>query len=38
MTKMHFPKRKPRIIKYRKHKHFCNETFLTSLQHEVDKQ
>ena len=35
---MHSPKRKPRIITYRKYKNFWNETFLTSLQHEVYKQ
>ena len=35
---MHSPKRKPRIITYRKYKNFCNETFMTTLQHEVDKQ
>ena len=33
-----FPKRKPRIITYRKYKNFCNEKFLTSLQYEVDQQ
>ena len=37
VMKMHYPKRKPRIITYRKYKNFCNEIFLTSLQHEVDK-
>ena len=38
LMKMYFPKRKPRIITYQKYKNFCNETFLTSLQYEVDEQ
>ena len=38
VMKMHFPKMNPRIITYQKHKNFRNETFLTSLQHKVDKQ
>ena len=36
--KMHFPKKNSRIITYRNDKKFRNETFLTSLQHKVDKQ
>ena len=38
MMKMHLHKRKPGIITYRKYKNLRNEIFLTSLQHEVDKQ
>ena len=34
---MYFPKRKPRIITYRKYKNVCSEILLTSLQCELDK-
>ena len=36
--KIHFPRRKLPIITFRKYKHFANETLLTSLKYEVDKQ
>ena len=36
--KIHFPKRKPEIVSYRKYKDFHNETFLDSLKHELNVQ
>ena len=38
VMKMHSCKRKPRTITYQKYKNFHNETFLTFLMPEVDKQ
>ena len=38
VMKMHFPKMKPQVISYRKHKNFHNETFLGSLKHELNVQ
>ena len=36
--KMHFPKIKPRVIKYRKYKTFNNDAFVNNLRKELTKQ
>ena len=38
VMKMHFPKIKPHVVRYRKYKDFHNETFLDSLRHEFNVQ
>ena len=38
VMKIHFPKRKPRIITCPKYKKIRKETFLIYLQHDVEKQ
>ena len=36
--KMHFPKMKPRVIRYRKYKTFDNDAFVNTLRKELTKQ
>ena len=38
VLKMHFPKIKPRVIKYRKYKTFNNDAFVNNLRKELTKQ
>ena len=38
VMKMHFPKIKPRVIKYRKYKTFNNDAFVNNLRKELTKQ
>ena len=38
VTKMHFPKMKPRLIRYRKYKIFNNDAFVNTLRKELTKQ
>ena len=34
----HFPKIKPRVVRYRKYKNFNNDTFVNALRKELTKQ
>ena len=36
VIKMNFPKRKPKVVSYRKYKDFHNETFLDLLRHKLN--
>ena len=38
VMKMHFPKMKPRVIRYRKYKTFNNDAFVNSLRKELTRQ
>ena len=38
VMKMHFPKMKPRVIRYRKYKTFNNDAFVNTLRQELTKQ
>ena len=38
VMKMHFPKMKPRVIRYRKYKTFNNDAFVNTLRKELTKQ
>ena len=38
VMKMDFPKMKPRVIRYRKHKTFNDEAFVNTLRQELTKQ
>ena len=38
VMKMHFPKVKPRVIRYRKHKIFNNDAFVKTLRKQLTKQ
>ena len=38
VIKIHFPKMKPEVFRYRKYKDFHKETFLESLRHELNAQ
>ena len=38
VMKMHFPKMKPRVIRYRKYKIFNNDAFVNTLRKELIKQ
>ena len=38
VMKMHFPKIKPRVIRYRKYKTFNNDAFVNTLRKELTKQ
>ena len=37
IMKMHFPKMKPRVIRYRKYKTFNNDAFVNTLRQELTK-